>query len=1014
MKNCQKLYILFFVCICINFHLHAQTPAPHGNPPVNFYIIKAQMDAYYDSIKQLIGEDSLNKDESVYSKYQANIRYWEPLVYPSGNFSTPFNALNKIGLINSTRATSSVSSDWTELGPFNQPSESVSMIGQVGGTGVVHFITIDPQNSNALVTGSPSGGLFYSTNGGNDWLNANTDELLPNLGISDCVIDPHNSNNWFIGTGDRTAIDDGNPIHCGWNASTGIYRKMGTGFNWQRIATESDLGASDGLGGIWTGWQIKKLIFDPSDATSNTLWAATSFGIYKTANALSTTPTWQHILGTGGINSDWAINDIEFIGSAIYATRDFLLNTATTANIIKSTDGGATWINFDNGINLTEVQRIEIETGHQANPTMLYALTTGTPTHPSHFYTINTSSQTTWTDKGAVPIGHYNEGVFFSHVTSLCVSPIKINPNEEILFGDYKPFYRSINGGTTWPYEISEDIVHGDIHDIVYAPDGNTIYIATDGGVWKSTNDGTTWVAKNSGLGVETIYRMVGSASNSDIVLQGNQDCGTNLKNGTNWTHVYGGDGLTPMIDFKDPNNMYASYIYGSIVRSDDMGANFLLGASSGGGSSWSTFEIMNTSDPKIFYQANGEIMRTSDRGNSGTWTNISHGFVFYNGSWSYLKQSIPSIFTAPSDPNYLYAIVENNNTYMLVKTSNANADVDGNNPNNVAWSVIPQHPAFPFNKEIVDIAVDDKDPEILWIVYAGFNDPPNFIDKKIWKYDGHTQTWTNLTTGLADISIKSMVKEKGSDDALYIGTNATGVFYTNNKFIISSPSNPWQQFLTGLPNVNISQLEINYASNTIRAATFGRGLWVSPLACPPAGPLNLTGVETQNNFQEADELITSTQAFNSGLTNTYRATDEIVLLPGFVATATPGSNFKAYIHPCNLPGNSFRKLETNNNNSTIQQSTLIGKAQSLANNNIGIIPNPNNGTFQISVTKNNQAVGVKEVKVYDIMGKVIWENITPIGNLFKVDISGYSRGIYYVRAINEMGEVEVKKLIKQ
>lgn len=105
---------------------------------------------------------------------------------------------------------------------------------------------------------------------------------------------------------------------------------------------------------------------------------------------------------------------------------------------------------------------------------------------------------------------------------------------------------------------------------------------------------------------------------------------------------------------------------------------------------------------------------------------------------------------------------------------------------------------------------------------------------------------------------------------------------------------------------------------------------------------------------------------------------------------------------------NYTNSSNANSNNNQTQQNIA------LVTNNIGIVPNPNNGSFQISVTKNNQTVGVKDVKVYDMIGKVIWENNTPLGNLFNVDISGYAPGIYYVRAINEAGDIDLKKLIKQ
>ncbi|OFY92349.1 MAG: hypothetical protein A3K10_17490 [Bacteroidetes bacterium RIFCSPLOWO2_12_FULL_31_6] len=82
----------------------------------------------------------------------------------------------------------------------------------------------------------------------------------------------------------------------------------------------------------------------------------------------------------------------------------------------------------------------------------------------------------------------------------------------------------------------------------------------------------------------------------------------------------------------------------------------------------------------------------------------------------------------------------------------------------------------------------------------------------------------------------------------------------------------------------------------------------------------------------------------------------------------------------------------------------------------MGIInnhPNPNNGSFQISVTRNDKPISIKEIKVYDIMGKIIWEIDASTNNIFTIDITSYSSGIYYVRCINEFDETEMKKLIK-
>lgn len=206
----------------------------------------------------------------------------------------------------------------------------------------------------------------------------------------------------------------------------------------------------------------------------------------------------------------------------------------------------------------------------------------------------------------------------------------------------------------------------------------------------------------------------------------------------------------------------------------------------------------------------------------------------------------------------------------------------------------------------------------------------------------------------------------------------------------------------------------------------------------------------------------TSTNTINNNANVTYRAGNEITLLPGF--SAVTGSNFHAYIQPfdcstdiedqtykssisdanntsdqsltynltaytgqttfVNYPkatdNNSYPSNNDNisllaqNTNSPVPIKTQFASTQSLTVSGISIIPNPNNGTFHIAVTHNNQFIGVKELKVFDIMGKIIWSTGASANTVFSIDISAYSAGIYYVRCVNELGEIETKKLIKQ
>jgi len=62
------------------------------------------------------------------------------------------------------------------------------------------------------------------------------------------------------------------------------------------------------------------------------------------------------------------------------------------------------------------------------------------------------------------------------------------------------------------------------------------------------------------------------------------------------------------------------------------------------------------------------------------------------------------------------------------------------------------------------------------------------------------------------------------------VGTDV-GVFYKDNSL------SGWQPYSDGMPNTLVMELEINYATNKLRAATFGRGIWESPLYTATSNP---------------------------------------------------------------------------------------------------------------------------------------------------------------------------------
>ena len=167
---------------------------------------------------------------------------------------------------------------------------------------------------------------------------------------------------------------------------------------------------------------------------------------------------------------------------------------------------------------------------------------------------------------------------------------------------------------------------------------------------------------------------------------------------------------------------------------------------------------------------------------------------------------------------------------------------------------------------------------------------------EKVYESIDAGSTWTSISGTLPNVQIRCVVYENGSNDRFYIGTDI-GVFYKDNSL------NDWVPFFHGLPNTIVTELEINYNTQELVAATFGRGFWKTKLYghCPESyvlTPANNPNT-TSSQYYAANSFITSTRyVYNSfNTTVTYRGGNYITMLPGFEAES--GSIFEAVIGDC-------------------------------------------------------------------------------------------------------------------
>ena len=185
--------------------------------------------------------------------------------------------------INNLKSTSN--SNWIELGPINTPI--ILSNGKKRGNGRINCIAFDPFDKNIIWVGSPGGGLWKSTDGGNSW-STNTDNL-PVIGVSYIAINPTNPQEMYITTGDAHASD---------TYSIGILKSIDGGVTWDTTGIQFPVPSNK---------MVNKLLIHPTHTDS--LFAATDERIMISPDGGQ---SWSVAQNSSGSNLIGRFRDIEF------------------------------------------------------------------------------------------------------------------------------------------------------------------------------------------------------------------------------------------------------------------------------------------------------------------------------------------------------------------------------------------------------------------------------------------------------------------------------------------------------------------------------------------------------------------------------------------------------------------------------------------------------------------------------------------------------------------------------
>jgi PKD repeat protein len=739
-----------------------------NDPSVNFYDVQSSFNRYWkkeerrERVRSFFSPHRETEEENegliLYKRWE---NFVEPRVYPSGDRSLLLNNSKELEKCISSHAYKSsrqAGGNWQPLGAFTVPSNG-------GGAGRLNCVRFNPLNPNILYAGAPVGGLWIS-DGGSGWT-TNTD-ALPTLGVNDVAVDPTDANIMYLATGDMDASD---------SYGVGVLKSTDGGITWN-ITGLNTL--------VSQGRYVSRVLINPDD--HNMIFAGTSLGLFKSTDAGA---TWTKTLNTN------PVKDIEFKPG-----NPHVIYAVASKSFYRSTNSGDSFTPVTSGLPAAVgVSRAAIAVT-AADSNYVYIVYSDAASNGFYGFYRSTDGGANFSLKasspnllGWDPNGGDTDGQGW-YTLSIAASPTDKN---EVMVGGVN-IWKTSNGGLSWNITAhwygagSVPYVHADIHDLVYRPDGSACYASCDGGIFETADGGNSWQDRSNGLQIGEMYRLGGAATNSNLVIQGWQDNGTNLYDAGSWSRPIGGDGFECFIDWSNENNMFGEIYYGDIQRSTNGGASFNgIKNNITEDGDWNTPWQQDPIDPQTLYAAYKNVWKSTDLGN--TWTAIS----------TFGSSNLKAMAVAPSDPNYIY--VTNGTT--IRKTTDGGAN----------WYLV----SYPLAgvDAITYIAVSTTDPDKFWITRSGYS-----YDNKVYRSDDGGATWINLSPGLPDLPVNCVVNQAGTNDGIYVGLDA-GVYYRDNDL------GSWMPYSNGLPNTVVDELEIHYGSSKLRAATYGRGLWESAIYDP-------------------------------------------------------------------------------------------------------------------------------------------------------------------------------------